>query len=291
VISWQSGQSGYTHLWADCLIQPARLTAATKVAGILDDAQHKPRYQAVAQATGVAWWVIAAIHCRESGADFKTQLWQGDPLNARSVHDPKGKGPYSSWEQCAIEAIKANNPGEEQVQTPPKACWFAENYNGWGYQQHGTNSPYVWAATNWQQPGKYTSDHHWDAAAQDTQLGCAAIWKAMIANGQTLDTTTENKEAKPMATTTQPAPADVQLDQAIATIKHVGSIASMFTGFLPKPWNQVAATIEPLAEDVARWIDAARNQQTSSADVQALIGLTIQHVGALANAFLIKTAP
>ena len=65
----------------------------------------KPRYQTVEASTGVPWFVIAAIHERESSQNWFASLAQGDPWNGVSVHVPAGRGPFKSWEEAAIDAL------------------------------------------------------------------------------------------------------------------------------------------------------------------------------------------
>ena len=62
----------------------------------------KPRYQAVEARTGVPWAFIAVVHEREASQNFRQQLGQGDPLNEVSTHDPKGRGPFSTFEDGAV---------------------------------------------------------------------------------------------------------------------------------------------------------------------------------------------
>ena len=65
----------------------ARLTRnMTPAAKVLVAA--KPRYQTVEVSTGVPWFVIAAIHERESSQNWFASLAQGDPWNRVSVHVP-----------------------------------------------------------------------------------------------------------------------------------------------------------------------------------------------------------
>src|SRR5688572_12086151 len=65
----------------------------------------KARYQAVAAKAGVPWFVIAVIHQRESSQNFARSLAQGDPWDRVSTHVPKGRGPFNSWEEAAIDAL------------------------------------------------------------------------------------------------------------------------------------------------------------------------------------------
>jgi lysozyme family protein len=84
----------------------AKLTRKTEANNIaLHLFQAKKRYQAVEAKTGVPWAVIAVIHERESSQNFNTQLGQGDPLNRVSVHVPAGRGPFSTWEEGAYDAL------------------------------------------------------------------------------------------------------------------------------------------------------------------------------------------
>ncbi len=142
----------------------------------------KDRYLPIAAKTGVPWYVIAVIHEREASQRFDRQLGQGDPLNAKSVHDPKGRGPFSSFEAGAIDAL---------VSCPPYAArwrdWSAggtmtllEQYNGLGYAARAVASPYVWSGTDQYKSGKYIRDHVYDPSVIDKQLGCAGLILAMM---------------------------------------------------------------------------------------------------------------
>lgn len=137
----------------------------------------KESYQAVSSATSVPWFVIAVIHEREASQSWKANLAQGDPWNKVSIHVPKGRGPFKSWQDAAVDAL---------TNCPPRAAswknWSAggsltllEEYNGLGYAARGLPSPYVWASTNQYVKGKYVADGHYDPNAVDHQMGCAAL--------------------------------------------------------------------------------------------------------------------
>jgi lysozyme family protein len=64
----------------------------------------KARYVAVSDKTGVPWFVIAVIHEREASQSWRANLAQGDPWNRVSVHVPKGRGPFKSWEDAIVAA-------------------------------------------------------------------------------------------------------------------------------------------------------------------------------------------
>src|SRR5438132_11502659 len=90
----------YAALWHSMIVKPDKLAALDRIARKL--IAGKPRYQSVAGKTGVPWAAIALIHQMECGGDWTLNIAQGDPWNRRSVHVPKGRGPFASWEDAAI---------------------------------------------------------------------------------------------------------------------------------------------------------------------------------------------
>jgi lysozyme family protein len=176
--SYGSRWPTYAKQWDAMTILPARLSEVRQVAKRLADA--KPRYQAVEKATGVPWYMIAAIHERESSQSWKASLAQGDPWDRVSTHVPRGRGPFRSWEAAAIDALALDGLTKVIDWRLEKILYYLELYNGWGYHAHGVPSPYLFGATNIQKPGKYVADGVWSASAVDKQIGCAALIKAMM---------------------------------------------------------------------------------------------------------------
>lgn len=147
---------------------------------------HKPRYEAVSNALkskgyNIPWEFIAVAHNRESNGDFKTYLGNGQPLTKKTTIVPKGRGPFSTWEEGAIDAL---------LNAPPYAAknkdWSIggtltklEEYNGLGYARMDQPSPYLWAGTNQYEKGKYIADGKYDPNFVDPQLGCAGLLKFM----------------------------------------------------------------------------------------------------------------
>ena len=149
---------------------------------ILDAAAHrlvnaKDRYQAVAAKTGVPWPVIAVIHQRESSQSWAASLAQGDPWDKVSIHVPRGRGPFGSWEEAAEDALVICPPHAARWEdwSIGGALCLLEQYNGLGYAAMGRPSPYVWSATDQYRSGKYVSDGHYDPNAIDHQCGCAGL--------------------------------------------------------------------------------------------------------------------
>src|SRR3954469_1733026 len=99
----------------------------------------KDHYVAVQNRTGVPWYFIAIVHEREASQSWLGSLAQGDPWNKVSIHEPKGRGPFNSWQDAAVDAL---------VRCPPYAAhntdWsiggtltLFEEYNGLGYAARG----------------------------------------------------------------------------------------------------------------------------------------------------------
>jgi len=139
------------------------------------------KYQAVAATTGVPWFAIAVIHEREASQRWDASLAQGDPWDRVSVHVPKGRGPFPSWDAAAIDALTACAPHAARWRdwSPGGLLTLLEQYNGLGYAGVGVPSPYVWAGTDQYRCGKYVADGRFDPLAVDQQLGCAGLLLAM----------------------------------------------------------------------------------------------------------------
>ena len=140
----------------------------------------KSRYQTVSDKTGVPWYVISVIHEREASQSWEANLAQGDSWRRRSTHVPKGEGPFDNWESAAIHALIHDDHLNAWTDWSIGGILTAlEKFNGLGYYNKKTPSPYIWAKTNQYKKGKYTSDGHYDPTAVDHQNGCAALLARM----------------------------------------------------------------------------------------------------------------
>lgn len=167
--------------WQAMHITPDLQSTVDKVAARLVASVAKQRYQTVSSATGVPWYVIAVIHERESSQSWAGSLAQGDPWDRVSIHVPRGRGPFTSWEAAAEDALKNCAPFASRWQdwSVGGLLTLLEEYNGLGYAAHGVPSPYIWASTDIYHSGKYIADGHYDPSAIDHQLGCAALLERM----------------------------------------------------------------------------------------------------------------
>lgn len=153
--------------------------------------RNKTRYQEIEKLTGVPAVWIAATHLRESGADWKTNLAQGDPLTRPSTHVPKGRPPLGpapndhfpvSFEYAAADALQYDRIDDITAPwTMPYALYKWERYNGWGYRDyHSILSPYLFAGTSLYSKGKYAADGKWDPNLRDKQLGVVPVAVRMM---------------------------------------------------------------------------------------------------------------
>jgi lysozyme family protein len=165
-------------LWNTCQVDQNRITEIGLVCKkILDN---KEKYDVVETKTGVPWYLVAALHYREASLNFKTCLHNGDPLPGPTKHVPKGRGPFKSWEDAAIDALKYDGLDHIKFETITTCLVLAEKFNGLGYRKTGILSPYIWAGTNQStETGKYTGDGIYNPFAKEKQLGVAAIFKGL----------------------------------------------------------------------------------------------------------------
>ena len=175
--TFEATQAGYANLWGTATLKGgADATQAETFANKIIAAEQ--RYRSVQAATGVPWYFIGALHMRESSCNFAGVLHNGEHIIGTGRVTslvPAGRGPFSSWEEAAVDALKLKDMHRVQAWSPARMLYQAELFNGLGYVGKGINSPYVWAGTNHEQPGKYVADHVFDPNADDKQLGVAAV--------------------------------------------------------------------------------------------------------------------
>jgi len=174
-------RQGYLNLWAGMSILAGRRLALNTVVAKIEAG--RARYEAVEKETAAPWWFVGICHMRESSCNFATYLGNGEPLSRKTRLVPAGRGPFMTWEEGAIDALRFQGYAGLTDWDLATALFRFEAYNGWGYFYKGVNSPYVWGWTNEQQPGKYVADGVWSATAIDPQPGCAAMLRGLIDAG------------------------------------------------------------------------------------------------------------
>lgn len=167
----------YLNLWKTMEIKQYPLVE--KVCDSL--ARSKSQYlEVVSHFPGMPWDFVAVIHERESGQNWSRSLAQGDPWSQVSTHVPKGRGPFSSWQEAAIDALTLQGYHARLYHWDiANTLENLELYNGLGYRRRGLLSPYLWSFTNHYVKGKYVADGKFDANAVDKQIGCAPLLKVL----------------------------------------------------------------------------------------------------------------
>lgn len=168
------------YLWDNMAIDKeafkiAEIDAIVKVA-----VKNYARYKAVEILTSVPWTVIAVAHHKESSQDFAAALHNGDRIigkGTKTTQVPKGRGPFKTWEEAAVDALLMKKGVFPSVWTPVERLLFLQRYNGLGHQNKGLEyTPYLWAYTNMHdETGNYIKDGVYSKTAVIKSAGCAPI--------------------------------------------------------------------------------------------------------------------
>ncbi|MEK9284841.1 MULTISPECIES: peptidoglycan-binding protein [unclassified Bradyrhizobium] len=230
MVSFQSLKSEYERNWANLQIRPSRLDDANAVAHRAING--KKTYQQIEQRTGVPWHFVALCHYRESNFDFDTYLGNGQSLNRVTTIVPKGRGPFSSFVDGAVDALRIQDFVGATDWSAARTLFRLEAFNGFGYHAKGVNSPYLYGGSTLYGPpearaGKFVRDHVFDPSHVDSQLGTAVILHAMM----TLDSSINLDGSPPGAGNPEPD------EEAAATIV-----------LMQQALNRLGAN-PPLAED------------------------------------------
>jgi len=141
--------------------------------------KNQERYRIVSNACGVPEKLIFALHYRESSLNFNGVLHNGEQIlgtGKKTSLVPKGRGPFSTWEKAAVDALMLKESIFPKVWDFNSILEFAERFNGLGYRKRGELSPYVWAGTEkHDETGKYVADGKYSSTAIEKQLGVASI--------------------------------------------------------------------------------------------------------------------
>ncbi len=189
MVSYENLKSGYESNWADLQIRPARLSEANATARKAING--KATYQQVERLTGVPWYFVALCHYRESNFDFDTYLGNGEALHRVTSLVPKGRGPFASFVDGAVDALRIQHFVGTQDWCLARTLYRLECFNGLGYHAKGVNSPYLYGGSTLYGPGearagKFVADHVFDPNHVDSQLGTAVILHAMMSQDSSI---------------------------------------------------------------------------------------------------------
>lgn len=226
-ITYDSRSKGYGKQWDSAEFEDVGKRAqADKIADQI--IAHRATYEDIEKDSNVPWFWQGPVHQRESSLNFKTHLHCGDPLTARTYHEPKGRpaagSPPFTFKESALDALTAPPHSLRNVKrwSVERMLYEQERYNGFGYVKHATNSPYVWGWSTEQEPGKYVADGVWDPNAWDKQPGTAVIMKALAAKCPDVAKRLADREANP--------PAEVLSDQSKRERRTTGAGAGTAAG-------------------------------------------------------------
>ncbi len=179
----QALRDEYDKLFSACAIRPDRAAVVESTVQALLGS--KDRYTAVADQAGVPWQIVAVIHNMEGSRNFSTHLHNGDPLDARTRHEPPNRpasgSPPFTWEESAVDALRLKNMHKWTDWTVPGSLFKLEGYNGWGYRRHHPHvlTPYLWSHSNHYASGKYVADGRFSDTAVSQQTGAAVLLRRL----------------------------------------------------------------------------------------------------------------
>lgn len=177
-MNFQELENEYTNLISTMEVRPEWKDAIDRRARAI--LANKSRYEAVSQMTNVPWEFIGVVHSMEGALSFDAVLHNGEKIlgtGKKTRLVPKGRGPFTEWEEAAVDALKLKKLELITDWTDERICYELERFNGFGYQSRGINSPYLWSGSFHYTTGKYVSDGKFVKSAKSQQTGAWLLLK------------------------------------------------------------------------------------------------------------------
>jgi lysozyme family protein len=174
----QAKKAEYEARWARMVI--TKKAQAEKVRDLI--LRGRERYMGIQKLTGVPWEFVGLTHYRECACNWKGVLHNGQLIigtGRKTTIVPKGYGPFDTWEAAALSALKRQGLDKETDWSVGRMAYLLEGFNGYGYQNKGIPSPYLWGGSNQYIRGKYVADHVFDPNHVDTQMGCMPVLRLL----------------------------------------------------------------------------------------------------------------
>lgn len=191
-------ESEYEFLWPLAKLSGPMASDAEKHAAFI--IQNRKEFEAVDQALGMPWYIVACLSTMEMGLNFKGTILNGDDWHEQTYHYPAGLGPWKSWVHAAIWGIQyevKRFPAFSDIRSYPwknvgSAFFFLECWNGQNARiepQYSLTtpkgaSPYIYSGTQFyvkgkkqEKPSRFTPD------LVSQQPGCMAILLALKNSG------------------------------------------------------------------------------------------------------------
>ncbi len=221
----------YDALFQTCVIHESRHREVDDATTQLIRA--RPRYEAVSEATGVPWHVIAVTHCMETSINFNKHLHNGDPLTARTRNVPANRPasgtPPFRWEDSAVEAIQLKRWSAETDWTLAGTLFQLERFNGFGYRLRHPSvlTPYLWSYSNHYTAGKFIKDGVFSPSAVSRQCGAAVLLRRLAERNQVEFADRPPQSRKPLVTFSTTRPRD---PEAEARVRELQTFLNTFPG-------------------------------------------------------------
>jgi len=245
----------YKALWAKMVLKKDKIAEATTGAKIICGDPDKKRLKNVEGMTGVPWFVIGCLFLREAGYKnghlrFDRWLHNGDPMRdpktgkpVRTVNVPAGRPPDPSvdWEHGAVDALKKEGLDAIRNWGPEHVAYAAEKFNGFGYRNPNKNipSPYLWAGTNIQKPGKYISDGVYATVdpktgtpLYDEQIGAMATLRQIMAQDPEAKFEVAVDVPEPQKPADAPLPPSPKADDTVSEVKPLEKSKTIWGGII-----------------------------------------------------------
>ena len=144
---------------------------------------------------------------RESSSIFNTYLGNGDPLHQVTTHVPAGRGPFATFADGAVDALKLQGISTTSRIGPSAGyCGRRRLTTARDILLSGSIRPYVWSWTTNYTSGKYVADGVYSASTVDTQPGVGAVLGSLIVTNAEVANYLAAYQEEPVATTTPPVP-------------------------------------------------------------------------------------
>lgn len=175
-----------------CRMFSALIVDQTKMLQIITEMQQIfdgiPRYMAVSNRLGFAGqyqvmfaYILGCLHFKEASCDFSRVLHNGEKIvgsGKKTSLVPAGRGPFHTWEDAAIDAIKLTGSRWAKFRVGSTnigdILYAIERHNGAGYITGAGKSdvtPYLWENSNISDgTGKYLHDGKYN---KDAKLGAS----------------------------------------------------------------------------------------------------------------------
>jgi lysozyme family protein len=264
----------YKRLWKTLQIRSERLDDVDAI--VRKIVANRKRYQEVSRLVPqFPWYLVGALHSRESSLSFAGHASNGDPLTARTRNVPAGRipgvPPPYTWEQTAVDVYKqkAATIAALGIEGAADTLWevlhFAQAWNGFGYENGAgrntipeSTSPFLWSFSTAYVSGKYAADNKFRRDLVDAQAGVAVIIFRMAQLGHIYfpetDTTEPNEKALPYEPAVVPAPfpADATAERGNEGPFVLWVIRALVgLGLLPKR-NAIVPYVNAEVEDAVR---------------------------------------